>query len=564
MGCSNNKSLEEKENEILAPNQVVENVVKSPEENVGKSPLENIDGNNEGKESDDDEPLIKVIHDKVEISNEEDSFSKGKDEIKWNDKNPIVGLTLKPTMYIKGDAKAVGKSNNGNAESRNIDIDQTNTISSNDIEIFDKLKTIGEEEENECAFLVKNSKTLSEFAYKRVDIGDKNNETAQKIFKEVEILKKLNHPNIIKLYQVNISNDNKYIEILTEFAEDGDLKMKLEENKEENKHFPESLLLDWLSQMCFALEYIHSQNILHRNIKPSSIFLMQIGLAKLGDFGMAKIMDSNGEFKRVKTIMPKIQCAAPELYEKKDFSTKTDIWYLGVTFFQLMTFNFPFKGKNDEEIMDSILEDERNEYNFHYSNDFKDLINKMISKEPEKRPSPTEILGMEFIKKRIESYLDENDCHFLKAKNTIGLFDDLEEIESEFEEVEKKDENINSNKKDEEKKEEEKKDEDKNYVDKKEEKKIEDNTEIKNKDKKPKKQVRFIIEDIKDDNNNDNKNKYKKSKTKKRSNIKPLNSLEIKERNEKNAKKKIKRNAYDLMRQMTNMRELLKNQKTMI
>ena len=54
--------------------------------------------------------------------------------------------------------------------------------------------------------------------------------------------------------------------------------MKLEENKEENKHFPESLLLDWLSQMCFALEYIHSQNILHRNIKPSSIFLMQIGL----------------------------------------------------------------------------------------------------------------------------------------------------------------------------------------------------------------------------------------------------------------------------------------------
>ena len=524
MGCSNNKSLEEKENEILAPNQVVENVVKSPEENVGKSPIENTDGNNEGKESDDDEPLIKVIHDKVEISNEEDSFSKGKDEIKWNDKNPIVGLTLKPTMYIKGDAKAVGKSNNGNAESRNIDIDQTNTISSNDIEIFDKLKTIGEEEENEC----------------------------------------VNHPNIIKLYQVNISNDNKYIEILTEFAEDGDLKMKLEENKEENKHFPESLLLDWLSQMCFALEYIHSQNILHRNIKPSSIFLMQIGLAKLGDFGMAKIMDSNGEFKRVKTIMPKIQCAAPELYEKKDFSTKTDIWYLGVTFFQLMTFNFPFKGKNDEEIMDSILEDERNEYNFHYSNDFKDVINKMISKEPEKRPSPTEILGMEFIKKRIESYLDENDCHFLKAKNTIGLFDDLEEIESEFEEVEKKDENINSNKKDEEKKEEEKKDEDKNYVDKKEEKKIEDNTEIKNKDKKPKKQVRFIIEDIKDDNNNDNKNKYKKSKTKKRSNIKPLNSLEIKERNEKNAKKKIKRNAYDLMRQMTNMRELLKNQKTMI
>ena len=185
--------------------------------------------------------------------------------------------------------------------------------------------------------------------------------------------------------------------------------------------------------MCFALQYLHSQNILHRNIKPSNIFLIQIGLAKLGDFGMSKIMDSNAEFKRVKTIMPKIQCEAPEIYEKKNFSTKTDVWYLGVTFFELMIFNFPFKGKNDEEIMDSILEEERNEYNFHYSNDFKDLINKMISKEPEKRPSPTEILGMQFIKKRMESYLNENNCQFLKAQNTFGLFDDLEEIESESE-----------------------------------------------------------------------------------------------------------------------------------
>ncbi len=65
---------------------------------------------------------------------------------------------------------------------------------------------------------------MSEFAYKKVDISDKNSETAQKISKEVEILKRLNHPNILKLYQANISSDNKYIEILSEYAEDGVLK----------------------------------------------------------------------------------------------------------------------------------------------------------------------------------------------------------------------------------------------------------------------------------------------------------------------------------------------------
>ena len=95
-----------------------------------------------------------------------------------------------------------------------------------------------------------------------------------------------------------------------------------------------------------------------------------------------------------------------------------------------MTFNFPFKGKNNDEIMDNILNDNRNEYNYSYSNDFKELINKMISKDPDKRPSPTEMLGMPFIKKRIESYLIENDCQFSNAKKTLEMFDELEEIET--------------------------------------------------------------------------------------------------------------------------------------
>ena len=228
MGCSNDKALEIKVKEDHIENKAIEYVIKTEKENVGKGPPENGEGNKEEKESD-EEPLIRVIHSKVEVS----SFSKGKNEIKWDDRNPISGLTLKPTMYIKGDAKAVGSSNNGNVDSRDIEIEPTNTLSFNDIEIFNKLKTIGKEEEgNEYGFLVENSKTLSEFAYKKVDISDKNSETAQKISKEVEILKRLNHPNILKLYQANISSDNKYIEILPEYAEDGDLKMKLEENKE--------------------------------------------------------------------------------------------------------------------------------------------------------------------------------------------------------------------------------------------------------------------------------------------------------------------------------------------
>ena len=103
---------------------------------------------------------------------------------------------------------------------------------------------------------------------------------------------------------------------------------------------------------------------------------------------------------------------------------------MGVTIFELMTFNYPFKGKNDKEIMENIMKDNKNDYNFSYSYDLKTLINTMISKDPEKRPSPSDILEMAFIKKRMENYVNENRTKLLEAKKTISIFDNLDEIES--------------------------------------------------------------------------------------------------------------------------------------
>ena len=271
---------------------------------------------------------------------------------------------------------------------------------------------------------------MLEYAYKKVDISDKNNEAIQQILKEIEMIKKLDHPNIIKLYEANISKDNKYIELLAELPEDGDLQMKLDEYECDYMHFQENQLLDWLNQICLALKSLHSEKILHRNIKPSSISLMKHGYAKLSDFGFAKIATKGRDLKRVKTFMNKIKFTAPEIFEKNDFTEKTDIWFLGVTFFQLMTFKFPFKGENDDEKMESISNEYKNDYNYSYSDNFKELINKMISRKPIDRPSPDEILDMPFIRKRMECYVDENENQFLKAQETLDIFGQLEEIQT--------------------------------------------------------------------------------------------------------------------------------------
>ena len=489
-------------------NKVDNPEVKEPLKNVGNSlppketPKENIDNNPpevespkehiennppEVESSDDDGPLIKTYHDPKKIST------------------------------LKG-------------------IDQSASKEFNVVELS-KVKILEEDDkENAYTYLVKNSKTLTEFAYKRVELSDKNEENIKNILKEIEIIKNLNHPNLIKIYEITVSDDHKYLEILSEFAEGGELQARSEMKKKENIHFPEHSILDWLSQTCFALVYLHDQNILHRNIKPSSLYLMGIGLAKLGNFGLTNLKDSNGEFKRVKTLMPKIKCEAPELYEKKDYSKKTDIWYLGVTFFQLMTYTFPFKGQNDEEIMDSILKEEKNDYNYNYSVELKELINKMISKEPEKRPSASDILLLPIVKKRMESFLNENEANAKNGKNDFGLFDDLDEIEEIYIDA---DENVD-------KKEEIK-----------EEKKEEKNEE-KNEKKKPKKKIRFVILDNTDDINQNYQKKISKSV-----NVKLVDPLEN-NKNEQIPSKRAKKNAYDLKRQMTNIREILEIKKNKI
>ena len=454
-----NANIEEKRNDEVKENSEV----KESEEAKGNVKVEIV----EEKESESgDEPLVQ-FHDPIKdvpgenVVDKPEEVEKSEEEQKWNDNSPFPCFTIKPTMYVKDEPNVVGKA------------PKNDDPASNDIEIFNKLKTIGEEED-ENNFLVKSSKTLSEFAYKRIDISDKNDQDIELILKEAELIRKLKHPNVTNLYEATLSEDKKCLEILSEFTEDGDLQQKLDEYKKDNKHIPENLLLDWLNQMCFALDYIKSQNCVHRNIKPSSIFLMKLGFSKLGDFGLNKIISDNGV---LRTVMPKEECAAPENIEKKEYTIKTDIWHLGVTFFELMTFQFPFKGENNEEKKNNILSDNRNDYNYDYSNDFKELINKMLSKDPNSRPMPCDILALPFIRKRIESYLDENDKKLIRAQDT--LFGEVDEIETENEEeIEVNDKKENEIKNDEKKEDEIKNDENENKNDEIDQK----DNEIKNDD----------------------------------------------------------------------------------
>ena len=196
-----------------------------------------------------DEPLIAHYNPNPSIS-----INEGKqNDYKTNNKNPFACITIKSMNNGNGKSE---KENNNESKLKSIDLE--GDIQDN-INIFAKLKTLDDNDENEENALVKNCKTLFEYAYKKIDISDINNINTQKTLKEVDVMKTIDHPNIIKLYSATVSSDNKSIEILTEFVENGTLQDKLESRKVQNRHLEEHFLLDWLSQLCVALKYLHNE-----------------------------------------------------------------------------------------------------------------------------------------------------------------------------------------------------------------------------------------------------------------------------------------------------------------
>ena len=280
-------------------------------------------------------------------------------------------------------------------------------------ETFKKKQLIGKGNLGEV-YLVKETKTKKEYALKEIIIKNPNKEI---ISKEAENLYDLHHPNVIYFKSAFITksanSENFLLNIISEFAEKGDMGKELSEHHQQNIYFLENQILDWLSQNLLALVYLHDKKIIHGDIKPSNIFLTKNNSIKLGDFGI---------FKKCLNLDYNNLYLPPEYIEKKEYSYAGDIWSLGATFCHLITLEFPFEGNNKDEICENILKgnknskflnEEKNNYNQTildiYSKELLDLIDEMMSLDPIQRPIAEDILRKDIIKKRMDEYMEENN-----------------------------------------------------------------------------------------------------------------------------------------------------------
>lgn len=220
----------------------------------------------------------------------------------------------------------------------------------------------------------------------------KDESTKRKILSEVKILKKvLGHPNIVKLLEV--FENKKYVFFVTEYATNGDL-LKYAKS---NSAIPEKDAKYMFYQISMGLRYIHSQNIIHRDVKLDNILIDEANRCKICDFGVSRQIDP-------KELINE-QCGtpaylAPEIIKDKGYrGFGVDIWSLGVLLFCLLTGHMPFKASTIEELHKKILEGKYEiPSDVRLSDEALDLISKMLVLEPENRIRIEEVVRHEWLK----------------------------------------------------------------------------------------------------------------------------------------------------------------------
>ncbi|XP_073995093.1 serine/threonine-protein kinase MARK2-like isoform X16 [Rhodnius prolixus] len=288
------------------------------------------------------------------------------------------------------------------------------------------LKTIGKGNFAKVK-LAKHVPTGKEVAIKIIDKTQLNPSSLQKLFREVRIMKMLDHPNIVKLFQVIETEKTLYL--VMEYASGGEVfdylvlhgRMK---EKEARAKF---------RQIVSAVQYCHQKKIIHRDLKAENLLLDSEMNIKIADFGFSNEFTPGN---KLDTFCGSPPYAAPELFQGKKYDgPEVDVWSLGVILYTLVSGSLPFDGSTLRELRERVL---RGKYRipFYMSTDCENLLKKFLVLNPAKRASLETIMkdkwmNMGYEEDELKPYLEpEPDYKDLKRiEALVGMGYTRSEIE---------------------------------------------------------------------------------------------------------------------------------------
>eukprot|EP00639_Heterosigma_akashiwo_P006454 CAMPEP_0194560770 /NCGR_PEP_ID=MMETSP0292-20121207/1815_1 /TAXON_ID=39354 /ORGANISM="Heterosigma akashiwo, Strain CCMP2393" /LENGTH=270 /DNA_ID=CAMNT_0039409011 /DNA_START=81 /DNA_END=889 /DNA_ORIENTATION=+ len=223
--------------------------------------------------------------------------------------------------------------------------------------------------------------------------------------REVNIMRKFRHPNIVEFRECFSHNNGKNLCIVMGYCECGDLSQQIQSAKKRRKYLRESDIMDWVVQLCLALKYLHGHHVLHRDLKPQNVFLTnQYKILKLGDFGITKVLDST--MAQAVTTIGTPYYFSPEICQSRPYGIKSDVWAAGCIVYELMVLQVPFMASNLRALVQKILFSKPASPNTNlYSKDILTLIAAMLAKGPERRPDIKKVLATPCVRAHLEGFV---------------------------------------------------------------------------------------------------------------------------------------------------------------
>jgi len=199
---------------------------------------------------------------------------------------------------------------------------------------------------------------------------------------EWAIMKRLDHPFIVKMY--HSFQGSKHLFLAMDYCSGGDLSHHLDNHN----YFPEEVARFLIAEVILAIEYIHSQDIIYRDLKPNNILMDSNGHIKITDFGLAK--EGMIGMNSTDTFWGSPAYLAPELLKEKKFNKASDIYQIGVVLYELLTGGPPFFHANRDQLFDKIKTSYELKVPEHVTPAAIDLLGRFLNKIPSKRIGVTD------------------------------------------------------------------------------------------------------------------------------------------------------------------------------